>query len=182
MKNDDRQARIEELKQKIRDATGQNPVFGTMNDCPPEVEEAFLKNVLAYETAPCKPLVEALLESGIAVPAPGELSDAQLSDKLWEVIHGLLALRISVGNTDHLSDRELYTLLYDDTLQNEFVIGLAQNTVVDMTELSDYDEGLRIYLKYYASEKERRSYAESFPDMKIPPHCEPPKRRDHLIP
>ena len=119
MKDHQRQARIEELKQKIRDATGENPVFGTMNDCPPEVEEAFLKSVLAYEIAPKKPLMEALVESGATLPAPEDLSDTELSRKLWEVIHGLLALRVSIGNTDHLCDRALYTLLYNETLHTE---------------------------------------------------------------
>jgi len=81
-------------QQQIREATGENPVFGTMNDCPPEVEEEFLKRVLAYEIATKKPLMDALLECGVAVPAPDELSDAQLSDKLWEIIHGLQSLRV----------------------------------------------------------------------------------------
>ena len=42
-----------------------------------------------------------------------DLSDNELSPKLWEIIHGLLALRVSIGNTDHLSDRALYALLYN---------------------------------------------------------------------
>src|SRR4026207_2552288 len=107
MKDDQHHARIEELKQKIRDATGENPVFGAMNGCPPEVEEAFLKSVLAYETAPKNTLMEALADTGVRVPAPDDLADNELSPKLWEVIHGLLALRVSIGNTDHLSDRAL---------------------------------------------------------------------------
>src|SRR5262245_44332314 len=112
MKDDQhQQARIEELRQKIRDATGENPVFGPIDGCPPEVEEAFLKSVLAYETTPKKTLMDALVESGVSVPAPDELPDTELTSKLWEVIHGLLGLHVSIGNTDHLSDRALYTLL-----------------------------------------------------------------------
>jgi hypothetical protein len=182
MKDDQRQARIEELKQKIRDATGENPVFGTMNGCPPEVEEAFLKSVLAYETAPKKTLMEALVDSGVTVPAADDLPDNELTPKLWEVIHGLLALQVSISNTDHLSDRALYTLLYNETLDGEVVMGLEGTTQIDMTETGTYEDGLRTYLTYYASEKERRRYARIFPKMHIPPHCEPPKRRDHLIP
>ena len=182
MKDAQTHARIEELKQKIRDATGENPVFGTMNDCPPEVEEAFLRNVLAYEIAPKKILMEALGESGLRLPAPDDLPEAELSGKLWEVIHGLLALRVSIDNTDHLSDRELYTLLYKETLHDELVLGFDQAMHIDMTESGDYEEGLRTYLKYYAREEERRSYAESFPELNVPPHCDPPNRRDHLIP
>jgi hypothetical protein len=183
MKDPQRHARIEDLKQKIRDATGENPVFGTMNDCPPEIEEAFLRNVLAYETAPRKPLLHALVESGVIVPAPAELRNTALSEKLWEVIHALQALRVTIDNTDHLSDRELYTVLYNETLQDEYVLGFLDQTLhIDMTESEDYEEGLRTYLKYYASEEERRSYGKDFPDLDIPRHCDPPKRRDHLIP
>ena len=46
---DDIQIRIAKLKKQIEEATGETPVFGTAPDCPPEIEEAFLKNVLAYE-------------------------------------------------------------------------------------------------------------------------------------
>ena len=183
MKDDHRQARIEELKQKIRKATGENPVFGTMNGCPAEVEEAFLKSVLAWETAPKHTLMKALVDSGVSIPAPDDLSDNELSPKLWEIIHGLLALRVSIGNTDHLSDRALYALLYNETLDNtDVVVGMEQTMTIDMTETGTYEDGLRTYLTYYASEKERRRYEKMFPKMHIPPHCEPPKRRDHLIP
>jgi hypothetical protein len=182
MKDTQRQARIEELKQKIRDATGETPVFGTMSGCSPEVEEAFLKSVLAYQTEPKKTLLDALVESGVQVPAPDDLRDTELSHKLWEVIHGLLALRVSIGNTDHLSDRALYTLLYNETLYVEVTDDTEQTMQVDMTESGNYEDGLRTYLTYYASEKERRRYAKIFPKMHIPPHCEPPARRDHLIP
>ena len=139
MKDAQRQARIEELKQRIRDATGENPVFGTMNGCPPEVEEAFLRNVLAYEIAPKKTLMEALVESGVSAPAPDDLSNTELSHKLWEVIHGLLSLRVSIGNTDHLSDRALYTLLYNETLHDEYVAGIEQTMQIDMTESGNYE-------------------------------------------
>ena len=178
----DRQARIEDLKQKIRDATGENPVFGTMNDCPPDVEEAFLRNVLAFETAPQKPLFEVLGESGLKLPRPDDLTDHNLYDKLWEVIYALLALKVSIANTDHLSDRELYTMLVNNTLHNEFAVATDYTLQIDMTESENYEEGLQIYLKYYATEDERGRYAIMIPELKIPPHCEPPNRRDHLIP
>ena len=105
MKDDQHQARIDELRQKIREATGESPVFGTINGCPPEVEEAFLKSVLAYEIAPKKTLMDALVESGLSVPAPDDLPDTELSSKLWEVIHGLLGLHVSIGNTFACGDK-----------------------------------------------------------------------------
>jgi len=46
---DDREIRIAKLKRQIEEASGEKPVFGVAPDCPPEVEEAFLRRVLAYE-------------------------------------------------------------------------------------------------------------------------------------
>jgi len=46
---DDIQSRIEKLKRDIEDASGEKPKFGTAPDCPPEVEEAFLRHVLDWE-------------------------------------------------------------------------------------------------------------------------------------
>ena len=41
--------RINKLKRDIEEASDERPVFGTAPDCPPEVEEAFLKQVLRCE-------------------------------------------------------------------------------------------------------------------------------------
>jgi hypothetical protein len=46
---DDIEARIEQLKRDIEEASGEKPFFGRAPDCPPEVEEIFLKQVLACE-------------------------------------------------------------------------------------------------------------------------------------
>ena len=41
--------RIEKLKKDIEEACDEKPLFGTAPDCPPEVEEAFLRQVLSCE-------------------------------------------------------------------------------------------------------------------------------------
>ena len=48
---DDIQDRIEKLKKDIEEASDQKPIFGTAPDCPPEVEETFLRQVLSCELA-----------------------------------------------------------------------------------------------------------------------------------
>jgi len=48
---DDIETRIANLKQEIEKASGEKPVFGLASDCPPEVEEDFLRSVLAWELA-----------------------------------------------------------------------------------------------------------------------------------
>lgn len=49
--SDEIQTRMEKLKRDIEEASGEKPVFGTAPDCPPEVEEIFLRQVLRYELA-----------------------------------------------------------------------------------------------------------------------------------
>lgn len=53
------------------------------------------------------PLCDTLAEIGIALPPPEDLTDGQLSAKLWEVIEALAFLGAYLEHTDHLSDREL---------------------------------------------------------------------------
>jgi len=173
--------RIEELRQRIREATGQNPVFGTSPDCPPEVEEAFLERALAYETSPKRVLFDLLVEAGIDLPRPRKLTDKEITTKLWDVIHALLARSVVIGNTDHLTDRDLYVLLWNETLRDEYVISVEYPVNIDMTK-TGVDDGMPTYLKYYASEVQREMYREAYPDAELPDHVEPPPRRDHLIP
>jgi len=174
--------RIQKLRQKIREATGEEPVFGTSPDCPPDVEEAFLERVLAFETSPQQTLFDVLGELSIELPRPNTLKDRELTAKLWEVIHALLRKYIVLGNTDHLSDREMYTQLWNHTLRDEYVISPKYAVHIDMTRTDDVDHGMPTYLKYYATEEQRRMYSRVHPEFKMPAHVEPPRRRDHLIP
>jgi hypothetical protein len=173
--------RIEQLRQKIREATGENPIFGGSPNCPPELEEAFLEKVLAFETSPRRVLFDLLQEMGIHLPKPVELKGEQLTLKLWEVINALLARYIVISNTDHLDNRELYTLLWNETLRQEFVISQHHTLHIDMTRTGP-DDGMPVYLKYYATEEQRRLIMKHNPGFKMPEHVEPPPRRDHLIP
>jgi hypothetical protein len=173
--------RIEQLRQKIREATGEDPKFGTSPDCPPEVEVAFLESVLAFETSRKRTLFELLEESGIGLPSPENLAGSELTGRLWEVIHALGSHSVILCNTDHLSDRELYALLWKETLRNHCVASPQHVIRLDMTE-NGRDDGMAMYLKYYASDGQRQMYADVYPKFKMPPHVDPPRRRDHLIP
>jgi hypothetical protein len=173
--------RAKELRRRIQQETGYRALFGSSSDCPPEVEESFLEHVLAFETAPRRTLHNLLTRLGIELPGPRELKDPELSQKLWQVIHALLQQSIVLGNTDHLSDRELYTLLWTETMHRLFVMCPRCTLQIDMTS-SGSDNGMPVYLKYYASQAERELYSEMYPDFKMPDHEEPPARRDHLIP
>jgi len=47
---------------------------------------------------------------------------------------------------------------------------------------SGSEEDMAIYLRYYANEETRQSWAADFPDLAVPPHEEPPYDRDRLLP
>jgi len=126
-------------------------------------------------------LFDLVKEAGVELPRPEELDDKVLSARLWEVIHALLAKSIIICNTDHLDDRELYTLLWKEFLREEYVISPNDVLHLDTTRTGP-DDGMPIYLTYYATEPQRELYSAIHPDFKMPDHVEPPRRRDHLIP
>lgn len=49
-------------------------------------------------------------------PSADELTDLELSKKLWELIYDLARRRTFLCNTEHLSDRTLYARLLAETL------------------------------------------------------------------
>jgi hypothetical protein len=74
-------------------------------------------SVAAYEQAPSTTHFQLLEESSIELPVSESMDDERLAIKLREVIEGLARLRIFLSRTDHLSDRELYELLWRDALR-----------------------------------------------------------------
>jgi hypothetical protein len=99
------------------------------------------------------------METGMDLPRPTQLTDVELTAKRWEVIRALLTRNIVPANTDHLSDRELYALLWNETLRKEFLISLTNTLHLDMTR-TGIDDGMPIYLRYYASDEQREMYSE----------------------
>ena len=123
-----------------------------------------------------------LLDAGVDLPDPAEIADADLTAKLWEVIGALAALGVYLDSTNHLSDRELYAALWTTVLRQDVEV-LDERAVwhVDLIA-GGGEEATRLYLKHYAGERERRQWAEQFPDDCIPAHADPPFDRDRKLP
>jgi hypothetical protein len=86
-------------------------------ECPPEAAAQFRLSVAAYEQAPWTTHFQGLMDAGVELPAPELMDERRLAAKLSEVIDTLARMRVFLSRTDHLSDRELYTLLWGDTLR-----------------------------------------------------------------
>jgi len=150
----------------------------------PEARAQFWLSAAAYEQAPSTTHFQLLEESGIELTAPDSMKDERLATKLWEVIEGLARLRIFLSQTNHLSDRELYELLWRDVLREavkDLPLDHSSAWHIDLAG-SGSDEDTNLYLKYYAGEDIRRQWAADFPDDEMPDHEKPPFDRDRHLP
>jgi hypothetical protein len=154
------------------------------DDLPPEQQHEFLRRVLAFEHGSTTTLLAELQRIGIDVPPPATLSDEALAQKLWEIINGLADLHVFLERTDHLSDRDLYTLLHDELLPDEMdELGTDDRTTWHLDILGGCSsEDLHLHLKYYADEEQRREWLADWPDYDVPAHHDPPYDRDRLLP
>ncbi|HBJ37231.1 MAG TPA: hypothetical protein DDZ51_21240, partial [Planctomycetaceae bacterium] len=82
---------------------------------PLRVENEYLASMLAWERAPAMPIAQ-WFNPPLELPNPDAIEPAMLHARLWDVIRQLNSMRIILECTDHLSDRQLYTLIYRDIL------------------------------------------------------------------
>lgn len=159
--------------------------FHSLGTAPPEVELAFLENVERVEAIGWKAPGEVLRARGIALVAPEQLTDdAQLTARLWALIHQLAQLGLYLERTDHLTDRELYRDLWERGLREEVLLpgrrGGGLSVYDPLGSCSEEDE--QIHLRYHASDAERARFAQRYPDQPLPDKVEPPARRDWRLP
>ena len=138
---------------------------------PLNVENEYLASMLAWETAPVLPIYK-WFEPEMRPPRPAVLNDHDLHEILWDVVQKLHQERIVLDFTDHLSDRELYCLIYRDILP-------AREKKVDCkTNFLHWDcagagGDPEVWLRYYANEEEREAWAETY-RQPLPPRERPP--------
>jgi hypothetical protein len=113
----DREIRINETKHRVAELNGAEMTCFEAEDAPAPILEAFWESVLAYEQAPISCNFSQLEEAGVSLPEPDALGDEELTAKLGEVIGQLARMRTFLERTDHLSDRELYSHLWHESLR-----------------------------------------------------------------
>jgi hypothetical protein len=124
---------------------------------PTEAENRFLESMIAWEKAALEPIAR-WFEPPLALQPACTLDEDQLRERLWETIERLFEKRIVLDFTDHLSDREFYSLIRRDILPAKIKqIDVPDNYVNwDCSATTEGDES--VWLVYYASDEEREEW------------------------
>ena len=115
---------------------------------------------------------------------PSALDDFQLRGRLWEFIYAMAGQQIYMHRTDHISDRQLYTWLHDEWLEEESASLEPEPDGTCHMDMTDFNNGTDpiIWLKYFATEKQRNAFAAEHSLESIPAHVDPPHDRDRWLP
>lgn len=181
MKDDHRsqqEARIERLK-ALAAAASDGRMVCSDDGLKPDLREAFWRRVVEFENAGTTTLVKELTGIDVPLPDPDTLDDAAVHAALCRVLDGLDRLNVFLEFADHLNDRELYTTLLRDILPEEMDAIDAEDGAAWHVDVLGHTPAERaLYLKYYATERERELWRDEFPGDDIPEHVDPPYRRD----
>jgi hypothetical protein len=131
-------------------------------------ENEYLESMLAWEYAPVLP-ISRWFTPELDLPEPSALDDQQIHEWLWKTIHRLDEQRIALAYTDHLSDRELYCILYRDILPAAEK-KLERRAGYQYWFCLDEEDDPETWLRYYASEPQRQRWA--WENCQLPPSRE----------
>jgi hypothetical protein len=122
-----------------------------------------------------------LQKRGFTPPAPDEVSDADMNTALTNVIWALYDLHVEIDDADHLSDRELYTALYEYLGEDTMVFPDIPNATTHWSPIgSCTDEDMQVYLRYYADDQRRLEWAKEYPEDPMPSSELPPHFRSWM--
>jgi hypothetical protein len=146
----------------------------------PELEA----KIRAAEPEHWRPPAQKLVEENLALLPPAEITDETLTPILWELLHNLSWQGFYVLHTDHLSDRELYAELWERGLRHPAHLpGRNPRGGWFHDLLGSWGEAeMQLWLRFYASEKERAKHAREYPKDQLPPKEKPPSNRDWRLP
>jgi hypothetical protein len=138
-------------------------------------ENEFLESMLEWERAPILPIGQ-WFDPPLAVPHPDQLSPAQLNAVLMVTIDKLFAEHIVLDFTDHLTDYQLYCIIYRDILPSHEK-KLARNNSYLHWDCANTWGDPDTWLRYYATAEERRIWADEN-EVELPPRERPPYQRE----
>ena len=129
-------------------------------------ENEFLSSLLAWERAPVLPISQ-WFEPELVMPSPQLLNDNEVVQQLHQVIGRLFEKNIVLLHSDHLSDRQLYRLILQDILPSQEKKVMLPEKYLEWQCL-DIVEDEESWLRYYASDEERETWADET-GLKLPP-------------
>ncbi|MDE0864686.1 MAG: hypothetical protein OSA98_12930 [Rubripirellula sp.] len=152
-------ARLRDELEPYRDESIDDPSVARMSL---RTENEYLASMLAWERAPALPIANWFAPA-MELPIPDSLDDESLSQVLRQAIARLYSQKVVLRFTDHLSDRELYKIVYRDILQCcEKKVELP-GKFLEWRCIEDNDT----WLRYYADAIERRRFQEEH-DVDLP--------------
>lgn len=137
-------------------------------------ENEFLESMLEWERAPILP-ISHWFTPPLILPHPNRLSQHQLAIVLRAAIIKLFEKHIVLDFTDHLSDYQLYAIIFRDILPSHEKKLERRSTYLHW-DCANIEENPDIWLRYYASDEERAMWAEENVQP-LPLREEPPFRR-----
>jgi len=138
-------------------------------------ENAFLESMLAWERAPMLPIGE-WFDPPLSLPDADTLADDEVARLLGQTVEALFGKNIVLDFTDHLSDRQLYTLIVRDILP-AYEKKLERSGTYLHWDCANIGDGPEAWLRYYASPEEREVWQEETGE-ELPPSERPARRRD----
>lgn len=178
----DQNQRIDRLKAEARRLSGGAMESFGIDDLPPQLAEQFLQRVIAFETAPDITDFEQLTADGVELPDPETVPEQELGAVLRRVIAALSKHQVFLERTNHLSDRELYSVLWHDVLREEHAVLPEGDTGAWHVDIPGDDAQSTNYLTYYATEGDREMWRKDFPDVPLPAPRHPEYERDAASP
>ena len=162
-------ARLRDELEPYRDESIDDPSVTRMSL---RTENEYLTSMLAWERAPALPIA-SWFTPVLELPSPDALDDETLSALLADTIARLFSEKVVLRYTDHLSDRELYKIIYRDILPAcEKKVELP-GKFLEWRCIEDNDT----WLRFYANAIERRRFQEEH-DVDIPPNEKPKFKRN----
>lgn len=129
-------------------------------------ENEYLSSLLAWEKAPVLPISQ-WFEPELVMTPHQMLGDQTLHQQLHQLIGRLFEKNIVLLHTDHLSDRQLYNLIFRDILpaQEKKVILPGKYLRWQCLDIVEDEES---WLRFYASQEERLQWANET-GLRLPP-------------
>ena len=117
VKDPEQAARINKLKDKLNDLSDGSAIVKTSPEAPLDAIESHLEDIINFESVSSGiSLFEGLQQNGMKLPAPEELNEFRSARKVMEIFRALEKLQIFLIGLEEMSARELYSMLWHQTL------------------------------------------------------------------